>query len=90
MATAKKAVPVKKATPVKKTAKKAANRKKADLTEKGFVSITGSDPRNGIVTLKKFGNGFLLTNSRTGLEESIKAFTKATAAYDYEINNSQK
>lgn len=71
------------------TAKKAA-KKKPDLTEKGFTSISGSDPRNGIVVLKKFSKGFLLTNSRTGLEETIKAFTKAVTRYNEEINNSHR
>lgn len=70
-------------------AKKTAS-KKPNLTEKGFKEISGSDPRNGIVTLKRFGNGFLLTNTRTGLEEKINAFTKATGRYNEEINNSQR
>lgn len=73
---------------VKKVTKKAV--KKPDLTEKGFVTISGSDPRNGIVTLKKFGKGFLLTNTRTGLEQPIAAFTKAVTRYNEEINNSQR
>ena len=72
------------------TAKKKAANKKPDLTEKGFKTITGSDPRNGTVVLKKFGKGFLLTNDRTGLEESIAAFSKATTRYNEEINNSHR
>lgn len=67
-----------------------AAKKKPDLTEKGFVEMKGSDPRNGIVHLKKFGKGFLLTNSRTGLEENHKTFTKASDRYNEEINNSQR
>lgn len=64
--------------------------KKKALTSKGFFSITGSDPRNGIVTLKKFGKGFLLTNTRIGLEESIATFSKAMDQYNFQINNSHK
>ena len=73
-------------TKAAKPAKKAA----ADLTEKGFQMIQGSDPRNGIVTLKKFGKGFLLTNTRTGLEKNIATFTKATAEYREQINTARK
>lgn len=78
------------------TAKKAAKKKAAkkntskDVTTKNFKKLVGTDPRNGIVTLEKFSNGFTLTNSRTGKEEFIKTQTKAIDAYEAEINNSHK
>jgi hypothetical protein len=67
---------------------KAVKSTKKVLTTKAFFTISGTDPRNGIVTLKKFGKGFLLTNTRTGMEETIAAQTKAIEAYNIQINNS--
>lgn len=58
------------------------------LTSKKFFTISGTDPKNGIVTLKKFGKGFLLSNSRTGAEINIAAQTKAIEAYNDQINTS--
>jgi hypothetical protein len=58
------------------------------LTTKKFFTISGSDPRNGIVTLTKAANGLLLTNSRTELSKQFTCEQEAIAAYNHQINTS--
>lgn len=62
--------------------------KAKNLTSKQFFSISGTDPKNGIVTLKKFGKGYILSNSRTGAVLKIADQTKAIENYNHQINTS--